>query len=136
MSNNFKKRQEKERKKFKSWESPKEKDRYIRFPHDAIQHKSFKNLSVYAKVLYMYMKDWAFGCKEFVEKNNEGKNGSFEYSVRFAKESLDCSLQKASDTIHELEQKGFIERQNNSKYSRQTSEWKFSSKWQEEDDMV
>lgn len=129
MSNNFKKKQEQERRKFKSWENPQVKDRYVRFAHNTLHNENYQNLSVYAKVLYMYMKDWAYGCKEFVEKSNNGGNGSFDYSVRFAKSVLNCSIQKASDTIHELEQKGFIERQNNSKCSRQTSEWKFIDRW-------
>lgn len=106
-------------------ELPNQSDGLILY-HTELNHSNFKELSVYAKVLYMYMKDFAYNSKAFF--NNE----SFKYSVRLVKDILDCSLQKANDTIHELEQKGFIERQNNSKHSRQTSEWKFSSKWQEE----
>jgi hypothetical protein len=98
-------------------------------PHEAINHEAFKSLSNYAKVLYMYMKDWAYGSKEFVEKHKNGGNGEFEYSVRFAKSVLNCSLQKASDTIKELRDKGFIELTNNSKYSKETSRWKFSDRW-------
>lgn len=133
MSNNFKQRQEKENKKFRNWENPIIKDRYVRMPHEAINHEAFKSLSNYAKVLYMYMKDWAYGSKEFVEKHKNGGNGEFEYSVRFAKSVLNCSLQKASDTIKELRDKGFIELMNNSKYSKETSKWKFSDKWHKGD---
>lgn len=63
MSNNFKKKQEQERRKFKSWENPQVKDRYVRFAHNTLHNENYQNLSVYAKVLYMYMKDWAYGCK-------------------------------------------------------------------------
>ncbi len=129
MANNFKKKQKEERKKFRSWECEFQKDRYIRFPHSALTHENFKSLSVYAKTLYMYMKDWAYGCKGFIEKQENNGNGEFEFSIRLAKSILNCSLQKASDTVHELEQKGFIERQNNSARSYQTSIWQFSDKW-------
>ena len=77
----------------------------------------------------MYMKDWAYGSKEFVAKHKNGGYGEFEYSVRFAKSVLNCSLQKASDTIKELRDKGFIELMNNSKYSKETSRWRFSDNW-------
>lgn len=133
MSNNFKQRQEKENKKFREWENPVTKDRYIRMPHEAINHEAFASLSVYAKVLYMYMKDWAYGSKEFVEKHKNGGYGEFEFSVRFAKSVLNCSIQKALNTIKELIDKGFIERMNNSTYSKGVSRFRFSNRWHKGD---
>ena len=40
MSNNFKKKQEQERKKFKSWENPQVKDRYVRFAHNTLHNET------------------------------------------------------------------------------------------------
>ena len=129
MSSNVPKKQKEERKKFKSWENPKIKDTYIRFATETLKHETFKSLSSNAKVLYMYMKDWAYKNKEFLDKQNNNGRGELEYSISLAKSILNCSTQTASNTIHELEQKGFIERQNNSAESRQTSIWKFTDKW-------
>lgn len=94
--------------------------RYAKIFHSMLDSENFRNLSVYARTLYLYMRDCAYGYYGVRE---------FEYSIRLVKSVLNCSLQKASDTIHELEQKGFIERQNNSYETFHTSMWKLSNKW-------
>ena len=47
MSNNFKKKQEQERRKFKSWENPQVKDRYVRFAHNTLHNENYQNLPIY-----------------------------------------------------------------------------------------
>ena len=133
MSSSIKKKEKEERKKFKSWENPKVKDSYIRFGNETLRQETFMSLSNNAKVLYMYMKNWAYNSKPFLDKQSNGGNGEFDFSTSLAKKILNCSTQTASNTIHELEVKGFIERQNNSAYSRETSRWQFTNKWYAED---
>ena len=53
------------------------------------------------------------------------------FAVVFKMQDEDTGKLYAIKCFHELEEKGFIERQNNSKFSKQTSKWKFSSKWAE-----
>lgn len=129
MANNIKAKQKEERKKFRDWENPKIKDTYIRFGTETLRHENFISLSNNAKVLYMYMKSWAYNSKSFLETHNNGGRGEFEYSISLAKKILNSSVQTALNTIHELEDKGFIERQNNSAKSRETSKWKFTDEW-------
>lgn len=129
MANNIKAKDKEKRKRFREWENPKQKDTYIRFGTETLKHEIFISLSNNAKVLYMYMKSWAYNSKEFLQKHDNGGIGEFEYSVSLTKKILNSSTQTALNTIHELEEKGFIERVNNSKHSRQTSLWIFSNKW-------
>ena len=136
MANNIKAKQKEERKKFRDWENPKIKDTYIRFGTETLRHKNFISLSNNAKVLYMYMKSWAYNSKSFLETHNNGGRGEFEYSISLAKKILNSSVQTALNTIHELEDKGFIERQTISAKSRETSKWKFTDKWYSEKDRV
>lgn len=114
-----------ERKKFKPFEGRKENERHIRLTNDMLMDKVYLSLSCEARVLYNYMKLWAYGSKEYKD------NGTFDYSISLAMKVCGVSNKTAVKAIHELEQKGFIERQNNSKASRQTSKWSFSSKWSE-----
>ena len=64
-SKRLKKQPQKERTdryKFQIYEQPKnEEHRYIRLTHYMLQHKNYQKLSVYAKVCYNYMRDWAWG---------------------------------------------------------------------------
>lgn len=133
MANNIKAKQKEQRKRFRDWENPKTKDTYIRFGTETLRHENFINLSNNAKVLYMYMKSWAYNNKDFLEKHDNGGLGEFEYSVSLARKVLKSSIQTALNTIHELEKCGFIERQNNSASSRETSRWKFCEKWHTKD---
>ena len=127
----LKKQAEKERKEFKPYEGRNKNERHIRLTKDMLMDKVYLSLSCPSRVLYNYMKLWAYGSKEYKDK------GTFDYSVSLAMQMCGVSNKTAIKCFHELEEKGFIERQNNSKFSKQTSKWKFSSKWAEVDtDMV
>ena len=124
-STKLKKQAEKERKEFKPYEGRNKNERHIRLTKDMLMDKVYLSLSCPSKVLYNYMKLWAYGSKEYKD------NGTFDYSVSLAMQMCGVSNKTAIKCFHELEEKGFIERQNNSKSSKQTSKWKFSSKWAE-----
>ena len=124
-STKLKKQAEKERKEFKPYEGRNKNERHIRLTKDMLMDKVYLSLSCPSKVLYNYMKLWAYGSKEYKD------NGTFDYSVSLAMQMCGVSNKTAIKCFHELEEKGFIERQNNSKFSKQTSKWKFSSKWAE-----
>ena len=119
----LKKQAEKERKEFKPYEGRNKNERHIRLTKDMLMDKVYLSLSCPSRVLYNYMKLWAYGSKEYKDK------GTFDYSVSLAMQMCGVSNKTAIKCFHELEGKGFIERQNNSKFSKQTSKWKFSNKW-------
>ena len=121
----LKKQAEKERKEFKPYEGRNKNERHIRLTKDMLMDKVYLSLSCPSRVLYNYMKLWAYGSKEYKDKE------TFDYSVSLAMQMCGVSNKTAIKCFHELEEKGFIERQNNSKFSKQTSKWKFSSKWAE-----
>ena len=120
-STKLKKQAEKERKEFKPYEGRNKNERHIRLTKDMLMDKVYLSLSCPSRVLYNYMKLWAYGSKEYKDK------GTFDYSVSLAMQMCGVSNKTAIKCFHELEEKGFIERQNNSKFSKQTSKWKFSS---------
>ena len=122
-STKLKKQAEKERKEFKPYEGRNKNERHIRLTKDMLMDKVYLSLSCPSRVLYNYMKLWAYGSKEYKDK------GTFDYSVSLAMQMCGVSNKTAIKCFHELEEKGFIERQNNSKFSKQTSKWRFSSKW-------
>ena len=124
-STKLKKQAEKERKEFKPYEGRNKNERHIRLTKDMLMDKVYLSLSCPSRVLYNYMKLWAYGSKEYKDK------GTFDYSVSVAMQMCGVSNKTAIKCFHELEEKGFIERQNNSKFTKQTSKWKFSSKWAE-----
>lgn len=124
-STKLKKQAEKERKEFKPYEGRNKNERHIRLTKDMLMDKVYLSLSCPSRVLYNYMKLWAYGSKEYKDK------GTFDYSVSLAMQMCGVSNKTAIKCFHELEEKGFIERQNNSKFSKQTSKWRFSSKWAE-----
>lgn len=124
-STKLKKQAEKERKEFKPYEGRNKNERHIRLTKDMLMDKVYLSLSCPSRVLYNYMKLWAYGSKEYKDK------GTFDYSVSLAMQMCGVSNKTAIKCFHELEEKGFIERQNNSKFSKQTSKWKFISKWAE-----
>lgn len=121
----LKKQAEKEKKEFKPYEGRNKNERHIRLTKDMLMDKVYLSLSCPSRVLYNYMKLWAYGSKEYKDK------GTFDYSVSLAMQMCGVSNKTAIKCFHELEEKGFIERQNNSKFSKQTSKWRFSSKWAE-----
>ena len=99
------------------------------------------------------LKDYSFFIHQVVENTAEGMDLSLaiKQAIIFCKQNnimknfLSLNESEVYDMIsvewdwneakkiwlEEGEEKGFIERQNNSKFSKQTSKWKFSSKWAE-----
>ena len=62
------------KRKFKSWEGVYPEDDHIRLTVDMLKHKKYRKLSSSAKVLYIYMKQWA----------NCGFNDEVTYSAKMA----------------------------------------------------
>lgn len=119
----LKKQLEEERKDFKPFEGRNKRERHIRLTKDMMTCETYLKISNNAKVLYQYMKLWAYGSKQYKDKQ------TFDYSVSLAMKVLNCSNKTAINAFKELEKGGFIERQNNSAYSKETSKWAFSNKW-------
>lgn len=122
----LKKQAEKERKAFKSFEGRKKEERHIRLTNDMLMHEKYLSLSCTARVLYNYMKLWAYGSHDYKTK------GTFEYTITLAMKVCGVSNKTAIKAFYELENFGFIERQNNSKASRTNTTWAFSDKWHKE----
>lgn len=111
---------------FKPYEGRKEVDHYVRLTYDMLLDEAYMSLSNEAKVLYSYMKMWAYNSPEFVFF------GTFDCSISVVMRLCRVSNKTAINIMHELEQKNFIVRKNNPKKSKQTSKWAFSSKWGDE----
>lgn len=94
-SSKLKKQAEKERKAFKSFEGRKKEERHIRLTNDMLMHENYLSLGCAAKVLYNYMKLWAYGCHDFKSK------GTFEYTVSLAMKVLRVSNKTAINAWRE-----------------------------------
>ena len=57
------------------------------------------------------------------------QTGEFKFSLALCQKYLNVKKPKSIKTINELITFGFIERTNNSKYTKQTSKFIFSDKW-------
>lgn len=114
-----------ERTNFRPYEGKNKKEKHIRLTNSMMTDERYMALSSDAKVLYNYMELWAYGNMEYK------KEGTFDYSISFVMKSVGVSVKTAVKCVKELEEKGFIERVNNSKFSKETSKFKFSSKWWE-----
>ena len=99
---------------------------YTKLYRDLIFSNSFKNISADAKILYVYMNDWAFGSKNYYDEKE------FEYSLGMVQSIMNVSLPTAVKLIKELIENGLLERTNNSRYSKHISKFKFSDKWKYE----
>lgn len=119
----LKKQQEEERKAFKSYEGRKKKEVHIRLTNDMLMHENYKALSANAKVLYNYMKLWAYRSEEHKNK------GTFDYSVELATKACNFSNKTAIKCFQELVDKGFIARENNAYAQRKVAKWSFSDNW-------
>ena len=85
--------------------------------------ETYKRLTNNAKIVYQYMKLWAYASKEYKDK------GTFDYSISLAMKGANVSKNTAISSLKQLESEGFIERQNNSAASKETTKWAFSDKW-------
>lgn len=110
---------------FRKWENPKERDGYIRLAYGLIDSEAFLGLSGNAVKLYIYMREWAY-------KKEHSDGNALTYTLGLAKERLRISEPTANKALLELEQKGFIERKNNSRATREPTQWEFTDKWYKE----
>lgn len=101
---------------FKEYEGIKSKDKHIRITKSMMDSENFRSLKPSTVKVYMYMKLWANGEKEF------------DYS-----KSLGCkvvSQMTFANAIKELIEKGFIERIYFSNGGgHKSNRYKFSNKW-------
>lgn len=86
-----------------------------------LNHESFRTLSVYATKLYLYMRQWAYNCQMWKEKQ------VFPYSQTMASNIGIMSTSQAKRSLKELWEKGFIDKMGYD-YNR-TSLWAFSDRW-------
>lgn len=110
---------------FRKWENPKERDGYIRLAYGLIDSEAFLGLSGNAVKLYIYMREWAY-------KKEHSDGNALTYTLGLAKERLRISEPTANKALLELEKKGFIKRKNNSRATREPTQWEFSDKWYKE----
>ena len=101
-----------------------EKRKYTRVHHYMLTHPNFKNLSSSAKVVLIYMKDWAFANEQYVRKQK------FPFSSTMLSSQGIMSNKTTRSALEELQFYGFIEKTNNATQdSGMTQEWKFVCDW-------
>ena len=104
---------------FHAYETDNKEDKnYIRLTKTLLMHTKFIKLSKSAKVLYVYMRLWAY------------PNMEFTYPINTAKRIMTKNTFLKS--INDLEKGGFIEIVFRNKYSHQMNVYKFSNKWYKE----
>lgn len=100
------------------------KKKYTRVHHYMLTHPNFKNLSSSAKVVLIYMKDWAFANEQYVRKQK------FPFSSTMLSSQGIMSNKTTRSALEELQFYGFIEKTNNATQdSGMTQEWQFSCDW-------
>ena len=88
---------------------------YIRLAKSLIMDKNFIELSNSAKVLYIYMKLWAYPKQEF------------QYTIKISSRLM--SKNTFLKSVAELVQKGFIKITWCNRFSHQPNQYEFSYKW-------
>jgi len=92
-------------------------DYHVRLTKNMLQDEKFLNLSANAKILYIYMKDWA------------GVKDKFEYSASLAKNLMSMpTFFKARDELIKI---GFIDYANSirAREKKETGTYKLSERW-------
>ena len=103
---------------FRVFYGAKSEDRHIRITHSMLMNEKFKQISYSAKVLYMYMKEYASGSEQF------------EYPQQLALRNKVINSSATFETAKkELIENGFIEVVRCCKCSRIPNLYKFSDKW-------
>lgn len=103
---------------FHSYETDNKYDaRYIRITHKLITSESFIKLSCNSKMIYIYMRDWAYPGKTFNFPLSSGKS----IGINSPNTVIKC--------IRELEKRGFIDVVFSNKYSHEPNIYEFSDKW-------
>lgn len=97
---------------------------FTRAMHYMLMHPNYKKMSSSAKVLLMYMKDWAFSSDMYIN------HCIFEYSTTMLANIGVMANKTQIDALKELEYYGFIQKENNAtKESGITQLWSFSDSW-------
>jgi len=97
------------------------KGRFVQVGHSLFVNKNFIKLSNRAKVVYFYMLDWCAGRERF------------EFSTTVLEKIGVMSRRWTMVALKELEEAGFIKKENNACPSGGfTQEWSFCDEWQEE----
>lgn len=111
--------------KIQDFEQPsKEEKRYIRLSHYMLHNINYIRLSSSAKVLLMYMLDWAFASEEFA------KTQKFNYSTTMLDRQGVMSNKTTIKALEELQYYGFIQKENNATQdSGITQKWSFINEW-------
>lgn len=99
-------------------------NQYIYFSMNIIDCQAFKNISGNAVKLYLCMIKYAK-----INKDLFG-DGTFCFSISRVMKIIDVSVKTAVKSVKELVYNGFIERVNDSKSSRETSQFRLSSAWE------
>ena len=85
---------------------------------------NFMKASSSAKILYFYMKDWAYKNKEF------RKNREFAYSITLLERQGIMTAKTCASALKELEHYHFIKKTNNATFqSGLTQKWTFDDGW-------
>lgn len=93
----------------------KNESKYIRLTKSLLMNKNFLSLHNSSKVLYIYMRLWAYPKKEF--------NYTIGTGIAIVSKSTFLSC------IKELEEKGFINIIYRNKYSNRMNVYEFSDRW-------
>ena len=99
-----------------------EREEFVKVSKYMLHHKTYLELSNYAKIALIYLKDWA--------TNNDAfwKTGKFEYSHTMLENLGVMSRTQSIRCIKELREKGFI----NPEYKHGAgaiNRWSFSIRW-------
>lgn len=98
--------------------------RFTRITHYMLSHKKFKELSSSAKVLLLYMLDWAFANEEFIKSHN------FDFSTTMLERERIMTKKTTITAMNELEKQGFIQKENNAcREAGITQKWSFTNRW-------
>lgn len=100
-------------------ENSKKAKSFVALPHSLLMNDNFKSLSPGAKLLYIYMMDYANSQKYF----------TFPHSIY---ENL-MSNQGFYNSRNLLIKQGFIEEVTNGRFTREANQYKFSTEWKKLD---
>ncbi|MDD3397915.1 MAG: hypothetical protein PHR96_05200 [Clostridia bacterium] len=98
-----------------------EKYEWVDITFYMMDHKSFKELSVYATKLYLYMRQWAYRNEEWK------KTGIFPYAQSMMSRLGIMSISQTKRALNELWEKGFLDKHEYGVGG--VARWSFSNRW-------
>ena len=119
----------KEKAKSQVYEKPQgAQGKFTRIYSYMLENKNYIKLTPRAKVCFLYLKDWAYGNKEFRDY------GVFPFSPSLLENLGVMTAKIGRMALKELEYYGFIEKANNATYqSGIAQKWILSDKWYREE---